>query len=293
MSMDNQVAELEKIREKKINNLMSIRNLPSIPVVMFEVTKLLENPRTNANDLGKIISMDQGLVAKILTVANSPLYGLPRRVSTIEFAIVILGFEHIKNIVIALSMIEAFKGKDDKSIDKKSYWLHSLVTAFAAKRIADDFRYRKSGEAFTAGLLHDLGISVIQRFFNADCQKIVKYVNDNSCDYLTAEKNILGIDHQDIGQFLIEKWNLPPILGDVILNHHDPEKAENKQLASIVALADYMTQKLGIGAFNWDDGMQFNPCLLEAFKFADEEKLNSYITSHQEVFLSQIELLEI
>ena len=291
--MDNQVAELEKIRERKINNLMSIRNLPSIPVVMFEVTKLLENPKTNANDLGKVISMDQGLVAKILTVANSPLYGLPRRVSTIEFAIVILGFEHIKNIVIALSMIEAFKGNEEKGLDRKNYWLHSLVTAFAAKRIADDFRYRKSGEAFTAGLLHDLGISVIQRFFNADFLKITDYVKENNCDYLTAEKQILGIDHQDIGQFLIEKWNLPPVLGDVIVNHHTPEKAENKQLTAIITLADYMTQKLDTGAYYWDAGMQLNPFILEAFKFTDEDKLDSYIAGYQELFLSQIELLEI
>jgi HD-like signal output (HDOD) protein len=291
--MDNQTIELDKVREKKINNLLSIRNLPSIPVVMFEVTKLLENPKTNANDLGKIISMDQGLVAKILTVANSPLYGLPRRVATIEFAVVILGFEHIKNIVIALSMIEAFKGKDDKDIDKKSYWLHSLVTAFAAKRIADDFRYRKSGEAFTAGLLHDLGISVIQRFFNPDFLKIVELVRKNECDYLNAENQILGINHQDIGQFLIEKWNLPPILGDVILHHHDPSKAENKQLSAIVHLADYMTQKLGIGAFNWDENMKYDPFIMEVFGFSDESNLDSYIAKHQDLFLSQIELLEI
>ncbi len=291
--MDNQTAELEKVREKKINNLLSIRNLPSIPVVMFEVTKLLENPKTNANDLGKIISMDQGLVAKILTVANSPLYGLPRRVSTIEFAIVILGFEHIKNIVIALSMIEAFKGSDNKELDKKSYWLHSLVTAFAAKRIADDFRYRKSGEAFTAGLLHDLGISVIQRFFNPDFHKIVEYVKEKECDYLTAENQILGINHQDIGQFLIDKWNLPPILGDVILHHHHPANAENKQLSAIVHLADYMTQKLGIGAFNWDELLNCDPFIMDVFNFPDEASLDSYITKHQELFLSQIELLEI
>ena len=291
--MDNTVTDLEKVRERKINNLMSIRNLPSIPVVMFEVTKLLENPKTNANDLGKIISMDQGLVAKILTVANSPLYGLPRRVSTIEFAIVILGFEHIKNIVIALSMIEAFKGKEDKNLDKKSYWLHSLVTAFAAKRVADDFRYRKSGEAFTAGLLHDLGISVIQRFFPQDFVKIIDLVKSENCEYLAAENQVLGINHQDIGQFLIEKWNLPPVLGDVILHHHEPSNSENKQLTAIVHLADYMTQKLGIGAFNWDEKLTYDPLIMELFRFRDEEELEKYITGYKEMFLSQIESIEI
>lgn len=291
--MDNKVTDLEKTRERKISNLMSIRNLPSIPVVMFEVTKLLENPKTNANDLGRIISMDQGLVAKILTVANSPLYGLPRRVSTIEFAIVILGFEHIKNIVIALSMIEAFKGKEDKNLDKKSYWLHSLVTAFAAKRIADDFRYRKSGEAFTAGLLHDLGISVIQRFFPQDFTKIIELVSAGDTDFVSAENQVLGIDHQDIGQFLIEKWNLPPVLGDVILHHHEPSNSENKQLTSIVHLADYMTQKLGIGAFNWDEKLTYDPLVMETFKFKDEEELDKYIAGYKEMFLSQIESIEI
>ena len=98
---------------------MNIRNLPSIPVVMTEASNLLENPRTSAAELGKLISKDQGLTAKILSVANSPLYGLPRRVSTIEFAIVILGFDHIKNIVIALSMIEAFKNESGKNWNRK------------------------------------------------------------------------------------------------------------------------------------------------------------------------------
>ena len=83
--------------------------------------------------LGKVISTDQGLVAKILAVANSPLYGIPRRVSTIEFAIVILGFDHIKNIVMALSMIEAFKRDDGKNWDNASYWVHSLMTAMWVK----------------------------------------------------------------------------------------------------------------------------------------------------------------
>jgi len=291
--MDNQVIELEKIKERKINNLMGIRNLPSIPVVMFEVTKLLENPKINASDLGKVISMDQGLVTKILTVANSPLYGLPRRVSTIEFAIVILGFEHIKNIVIALSMIEAFKGKDEANWNRKNYWLHSLITAFAAKRVADDFGYKKSGEAFTAGLLHDLGITVINRFFNSDFIKIINKVNNENCNYLTAEISVLGITHQDIGNFLVEKWNLPPILGDVILHHHEPSNAENKQLTAIVHLADFMTQKLNVGAFEWDKDLNYDPMIMEVLKIHDEVNLFNYISNYQDLFLSQIELLEI
>jgi HD-like signal output (HDOD) protein len=99
--MTNYLENTEVIRERNKRLLSGIRNLPSVPFIMVEVSKMLDNPRTGASDLGKLISKDQAMVAKILSVANSPLYGLPRRVSTIEFAIVILGFDHIKNIVIA------------------------------------------------------------------------------------------------------------------------------------------------------------------------------------------------
>jgi HD-like signal output (HDOD) protein len=145
------------------NILSSVKNLPAIPTVMIEVSKLLDNTSTSANELGKLVAKDQGLVAKILSVANSPLYGLPRKVSTIDFAIIILGFEHLKDIVMALTVLESLKGPESPRWDRKAYWIHSLMVASASKRIADDIGYQKSGEAFTAGLLHDLGIAVIQR----------------------------------------------------------------------------------------------------------------------------------
>jgi HD-like signal output (HDOD) protein len=132
----------DEIGNKK-RYLNSIRNLPSIPIVMFEVTKLLDNPMTSTNELGKIISKDQGLTAKILTVANSPLYGLPRKVSTIEFAIVVLGFEQIKNIVIALSMIEAFSSKDKDDWNRKAFWIHSLSTAWVLKKLRMIWEFQK------------------------------------------------------------------------------------------------------------------------------------------------------
>jgi HD-like signal output (HDOD) protein len=106
-------------------------------------------------------------------------------------------------------MMEAFKSKEDKNWNRRAFWLHSLITASAAKRIADDLGYRKSGEAFTCGLLHDLGISVIQRYFFEGFKEICSLVNDQQMRYTNAEQKVLGISHQEIGKFLIEKWNLP------------------------------------------------------------------------------------
>lgn len=276
------------------NFLRNVQNLPSVPYLMIEVTKLLDNPKTSASELGLVISRDQGLVAKILTVANSPLYGLPRRVSTIEFAIVILGFDHIKNIVIALSMIEAFKNLTEKSWNKKAFWVHSLVTAAAAKRIADDIGYPKSGEAFTAGLLHDLGISVIQRYFKDEFTAICDLVENQQMRFVNAEAQILGITHQEIGSFLAEKWNLPKILSDSMLNHHEPSKnSGDNVLSAIVHLADFMTQRFGIGSFSWDENYSLDEGIIPILRLGNLDYLNKFIDSYETLFKHQIESLKI
>jgi putative nucleotidyltransferase with HDIG domain len=281
---------IENIKDKanNIRLLSNIRNLPSVPSIVFEVTKLLGYPNTSASDLGKVIGKDQGLVARILTVANSPLYGLPRRVATVEFAIVILGFDHIKNIVMALSMIEAFKGNEKGSWDDRSYWNHNLFTATAAKGIADELGYPKSGEVFTAALLHDLGISIIQRYFNKEFNSICNLVDTQQMRFLKAEEQVLGLTHQDIGRFLINKWNLPETLGEAVANHHLPSKAENnKTLVSIIHLADYMTQRIGAGSFYWDDNIQLDENIIDILKFGDEARLNNFIDGHVQVFKEQ------
>ncbi len=281
--------EILKKKEKFKFKLSQVYNLPSIPLVMLEVSKLLDNPMTSAAQLGKVISKDQGLVTKILTVANSPLYGLPRRVSTMDFAIIILGFEHIKNIVIALSMIEAFKNKSDKKLDQRKYWLHSIITASAAKRIADDLGYTFTGEAFTAGLLHDLGIPVIHKYFHNDFLKICELTENENKTYGEAQEEILGMNHAEIGHYLALRWNLPSTLADTILNHHQPAKAEqNKQLAAIVHLADYMTHKLQAGNFYWDDNYSFDKEILSILNLGDEAYLEKFIESYRELFISQI-----
>ncbi len=291
--MNSYSENIEVTREKNKRLLSSIRNLPAVPFIMVELSKMLDNPRTGASELGRLISKDQAMVAKILSVANSPLYGLPRRVSTIEFAIVILGFDHIKNIVIALSMMEAFKSKEDKNWNRRTFWLHSLITASAAKRIADDLGYRKSGEAFTCGLLHDLGISVIQRYFYEGFKEIISLVNEQQNKYTNAEKNVLGISHQEIGQFLIEKWNLPISLGDAILFHHNPSEAENeREMAAIIHLADYMTQRFVIGELGWDENYELDMGIIDILNLGDQNYLESFIQSYEQLFRVQIDSIK-
>lgn len=292
--MTEPVVDIQKRRERNKNILAHVYNLPSIPVIMMEVNKLLDNPMTSASELGKVISKDQGLVTKILTVANSPLYGLPRRVSTIDFAIVILGFDHIKNIVLALSMIEAFKSKSDKYLDRRKYWAHSIMVASTAKRICDDLGYHFTGEAFTSGLLHDLGIPVIHKFFNTEFLKICELAETPEFTLNTAETEVLGLTHQDIGYFLAQRWNLPLNLADTILNHECPEQSsQNKSLASVIHLADYMTSRLGVGDFNWDKNYQLDLSIIKTLNLGDEQYLEKFVQSYKAPLLTQIDSLKI
>lgn len=292
--MDEQVLKNKRKKTKLV--LSNVYNLPAMSSTMTEVSKMLDDPTTNTATLSKMIGKDQGIATKILSIANSPLYGLRRRVSTIDFAILVIGFIEIKNIILALSMMESFKNKTDKYMDQRQFWMHSILTGTAAKKIAEDRKCYKGGEAFVAGLLHDLGIPVIHKYFHSTFIEIVKKAQDGNEAFLEAEYENLAYTHQDIGKFLAEKWNLPANLCDVISAHHKPSKLVNKDekvLTSVVHLADYMTQKLEIGDFYWDQNYQFDKSVIETLNFKNEEELEEYIESYREAFAEEFNSIKV
>ena len=281
-------------KEKTEAVLAGIKNLPSIPKVVFEVTKLLNDSKTPTNQLAEIISKDQGLTSKILAVANSPLYGIKRKVSSIEFAILVLGFQDIRNIVTALSLADSIKTAPSKFFDPYEFWLHSMVVGTAAKGISLNFGFDFGSEAFVAGILHDIGILVIYKFFNPEFNQIIDIINSEKISMLEAEKKALGITHQEIGKFLSEKWELPYILCDSLNYHHRPMKTlENKYFVSIIHLVDYMTQKLGVGNFYWDKDFELDPGIIELLNFPSEEALDNFIADYDEMFRVTAESLKI
>jgi HD-like signal output (HDOD) protein len=279
------------IKKEKTKNILSkIYNLPALPFIIEEVNQIIENPKSSAAQLSHVISQDPGLSLKILSVANSPLYGFPRRVSTIDFAIIILGFNHIKNITIAFSIMDSFNNFRNLHFDQRKFWLHSLMTATAAKRLSADLGYRFGGEAFTAGLLHDLGIPVICKYFGSSFVEIINSVDIEGVTYEYAEERILGATHKEIGNYLIEKWNLPQTFADVILYHHLPsDSEENPILASIVHLADFMTNYLTCGEYEWDANFILDKNILEILNLGNEEYFESFVQSYKELFQNQLE----
>lgn len=276
-------------RQKSEQALANVYNLPAMSATMLEVSKLLDDPSTNTAALSKIIGRDQGLSTKILSIANSPLYGLTRKVSTIDFAILIIGYQDIKNIVVALTMVDSFRNKSDKYLDQNSFWMHSMLAGTASKRVAEDLGFRIGSEAFVAGLLHDLGIPVMHKFFKTEFENIVNDFNENESSSIEVERKYLGLDHQEIGNYLSTKWSLPEHLSNSILYHHKPSSApEADVLTSIVHLVDYMTQKLEIGGYYLDRGMELDQSVLELLGIGTLEELDAFVESYRELFTQEL-----
>ena len=286
------MSELETKDNRRRNYLLSIRNLPSIPTITKRVLDLLDDPMTSTNDISNLINKDQALVARVLTVANSPLYGLPRKVPSIEFAILILGFNQVRQIVLALSMFDTFKNEDSEYWNRREFWEHSFMTAMAAKAIADDLGYAKTSEAFTAGLLHDLGIVVTQKYFNKDFVKICDSVLNKSVTYEFAEQHIMNLTHQEIGKILCDRWHLPTNLGQAIFFHHNPsENEDNLMLSAIIHLADYTTNTLDCGAFRWDANLELDEKIIEVLELGSREYVDNFVESYKEHLEEQLESL--
>lgn len=276
--------DLEKKKEATYAKLTNFKNLPSIPKVLFDVTKLLNSPSATTLKLAELISKDTGLTTKVLAVANSPLYGIKRKVSSIEFAIIVLGQQEVKDVVTAISLADSFRLAPSPNFSPIEFWVHSMVAGAAAKNITQNLGFTFGSDAFVAGILHDMGILVIYNFMNKEYEAIYKIAAEKHLPLIEAEKQILGITHQEIGKFLAERWNLPVQLCDTLNYHHTPSLSTYKELTSIIHLVDYMTFKLESGKLSWDSEVPLDPIVKEVLKFKSDEEIDSFIEEYRELF---------
>ncbi len=199
--------------------LESLTRLPAIPYVMSQVMQALDNPDISAPALAAVIEKDQALTGRVLTVANSPFYGFARRISTIDLAIVVLGTNAIREIVISL-LVSKFFIKRVNNFDVKGFWHYSVFCGACARVLARKLGYRLAGEAFVAGLMHDIGIVILTQYFSREYAKIVSIQSKYNLPMVEAEKKVLRGTHGDLGVWIAERWNLPGQLCDAILYHH-------------------------------------------------------------------------
>ncbi len=266
---------MDEQRQQRIKKItQSIIGLPTLPTVITQMIGLIDNPKTSAKDVASLISTDQALTAKILKLANSSFYGFPREIATVNHAVVVLGFETVKSLGLSVSVLERFAGGNSGTdFDRQKFWEHSIACGVAARMLAGKLRYRVQGEAFAAGILHDIGKLILSQYFTDEFAQILALVRDEDLYIGKAEEQVLGLTHSEIGHWLAEKWNLPDKLVSAIAYHHTPGRLERgAELPSLIHLADFLCRREKIGDGGGTRLPNLDPAALRTFGIHEEPK---------------------
>jgi len=264
MSMD------DDLKTSVRGEILQVADLPTLPDVLEEVTRLVEDPDASTEAIAKVISRDQVLSAKVLKMVNSPIYGFPGRISSIQHALVLLGFNVIRGIIISTSVFDMMVQ------NMKGLWEHSLGCATACNIIARRAGFEDPEEYAVAGLLHDLGKVVTAVQLPDLHAAILSTVRDKDLTYLQAEKDVLGFGHDRINAWLARHWGLPPNIREAMARHHAPQLAEfYKPMACVVHLGDFLVRLFEFGNSGDDQTAYLRPeALLELnFKMSDLDRV--------------------
>lgn len=227
-----------------------VSDLPPLPHVAAQALTLIEDPDTTAGKLTQLLGQDAALAARVLKIANSAMFSRQREISTINQAIMTIGFKTLKGIIVAatLKQINRKFGPIEKMI-----WENSTCTSIASRIISTHLRKPYVEEVFLFGLLHDLGKLVLMRQIPKEYEKVVATSKSGEGFYFELEQKEFGFAHPLIGALVAKKWNFSPDTCQLILHHHDelPKAVENplQEKMFVVALADIISHDLGFGHF--------------------------------------------
>jgi putative nucleotidyltransferase with HDIG domain len=224
----------------------TVRDLPSLPSVVVQLIRTFGEADVGVGDLAAQIAKDQAIAAKTLRLANSSFYGLQSRVTTIDQAITVLGFDSVRSLVTAAGIVGQFSACENERFDFAAFWCHAVGTALSAKGVA-----RQAGcnqeFAFVSGLLHDIGRLVLVTRFPEQYRAAQAFQRENECDMLRAERAVLGLDHAVVGRALAQHWKFPDLIQRAIGHHHAPERADLGDIPSVVHVANVIVHALDLG----------------------------------------------
>jgi len=237
-------------RRETAKLLERVAELSTLPEVTQKILSLTEDPSSSARDLNEVLKHDMALSAKLVRVVNSAFYGLPGRVADVDRAIVLLGFQAVRNLAIAATMAALFRkqGTEVRGFSATNLWRHSVATAAAARSIVNTVGLRSlREEAFLAGIVHDIGVLVECQFAPKQFADVMAAMAGDRATLIDAEQSVLEMTHQDIGQSLAERWKFPRTMQLVAGYHHRPERLdeEHRLLPSVVAEAGAMAESCG------------------------------------------------
>lgn len=216
--------------------IATLHRLPSLPLAVQAVIASFSDPDLDTALLGRKIAQDQGLSARVLRVANSPFYGLPRKVGSMQDAVVVLGFDAIRSLVMSVGMIQSFPPLPGSAFDRKAYWWCSFRVAGYARALADCLRQGQP-MAFTAGMFHDIGQLVLDVCIPEQFSGILEQQKTSGQNLIEIEQSVLGFDHALIGAEVARLWNFPPEIEHAIRCWRTPESEPFGPVTGIVHVA--------------------------------------------------------
>lgn len=265
---------------------LNIEDIPAMPFIVGRVMSLLADPDVSVKKISTVISDDPAIMSKILRVSNSPIFGCSKTISSLREAIVIMGLNAIKSIVITYSTKRVFKRK---GLLAQLLWEHSVGAAIASNLIARKTKSARPDDAFIGGLLHDIGKDIMNLVDPDKYEEVMKTTYNNNLDFIGVETEMFGFSHLEAGITAIEKWNLPTSLGIVARYHHDNEEAqdlfrEDKSFLSVVSLGNLFCIKSGIGRKDPKKGLNLSQSPPAKDLKIDDEKILQLREEFEELY---------
>jgi HD-like signal output (HDOD) protein len=228
--------------------LRRLTELPPMPQVMFRAREVMNDPSSSFKALADILETDQAMATRVLRLSNSAYYGLAGKVTSVQHASVLLGYKTVGEIVsMAGSSSLLGKSLDGYQLDSGDLWRHSLAVAFASRLIANKTNPEMDNDAFAAGLIHDAGKLVLDKYILERKELFENLMSNGKSTFLDAEKEILGFDHSEIAADICDSWKIPKTLTKAVCYHHYPSRSGENILAYIVHVADSLSLMSGMG----------------------------------------------
>lgn len=255
--------------------IKEIKNLKPIPAVVTSLLEIIDDPNASMNEITKIIQYDPAITADLLRTANSAYFGLKRPAETIQEAAMMLGTDHVVDLVMLKVSAQVAKGtQKGYDLHEGALWKYSVSSALIAKQVAVQLDLPNKNSIFSASLLKDIGKTVLDKFIQDAFEKISNLVMNENFSFMEAEKQIIGVDHAELGAMIAKMWKFSPRMVGIIRNHHlsSETMVRDKDLA-VVYLSDCICMMMGMGVGADGLAYRFHPQAMDHIGISAEDTL--------------------
>lgn len=250
-----------------------VGSLPPLPDTVLKLMNVMADPHSTVDNIVDTIKYDQAVTGEMLRLCNSAYFGLSRKVTSLNDAMVYLGTVKVLHLVMSVHTNSMFaREQKGYGLEPGVLWRHSVAVALASTLVAQRLKLADTNLVFTAGLLHDIGKVVLNEYVADEFVEIIRHVTDDHMSFVEAEHQVLGFSHEEVGAMIAEKWKLPDAIVRCIRFHHEPAKLDPPDiLVDTVYLADCLCLLLGIGL--GEDGLCYraDPAVMERHELHERD----------------------